>query len=605
MVGVLAVSAALEDYTVQPGKKQRRDEDPPSKPITNYFSPVSKSGDRVLLSPKHSNIADYFIRCSPAASKERTPKKQTPSPVCGARSRGSPSTPVTGSPKPASRTAKPGRRRLVRRLGDLAPACDDSGGRKPSNSGIMGSDTAALLAEICSQTGDLGNDDDDDDVVFQSETFTAGGSTRTQRRRVLRRPRVETEQNNEEPPTNDPKEQLSSGTSNVSSGGPTSTLDSSLELLGNNSSHRTPTISFKDFMKIQGANDQSISGPSLIDPCDLAELLPSPKTVTVQAQVHLSPPQHSQNTAKIASIFKKNRADKKRVDTPSRDSDQVSPVVTKRKSNVVILEDDMELAVIDVEAGEPTRQRSTQAERQQFMKAFRQAGDAAKTNTKKTPARRKEPSAGIEDPPKLEAEEQPLDKAVNEEIKAEEPDKVQKLKRRRKNLPSAPNAETLKSKELRPDIAEEPEKVQRSRRKKVGIPRSSKEHPPDNAAEPEKMQRLQRKKVGIPRSSKERPPDKEKEPDKTQKVKKRASAPRSETPKSPPEEEEPMSPMRPSPVLRRSLRREMSNPSRNSPERTGSPLLMSTPKVQTPRQNADIYKAEVITVPSDTESPIR
>ncbi|XP_073419916.1 ATPase family AAA domain-containing protein 5 isoform X2 [Dendrobates tinctorius] len=604
MVGVLAVSAALEDYPVRTGKKQRRDEDPPGKPITNYFSPVSKSSDRGLLSSKHSNIADYFIRCSPAASKERTPKKQTPSPVCGARSRGSPSTPLTGSPRPTGSTAKPGRRRLVRRLGDLAPACDDSGGRKPSSSGIMGSDTAALLAEICSQTEDLGHDDnDEDDVVFQSETFTAGGTTRTHRR-VLRRPRVETEQNSVEPPTTDTKEQLSSRTSTVSSGGHTSALDSSLELLGDNSSLRTQSISFKDCMKIQGRNDQSTSAPSLIDPTDLAEQLPSPKTVTIQAQVHLSPPQHSQNAAKIASIFKNNRADKKRVDTPSPDSDQVGLVVPKRKSNVVILEDDLELAVIDVEAGEPMRQRSTQAERQQFMKAFRQAGDAAKTNTKKTPARKKEPSEGMEDPPKVEAEEQLLDKAVNEESKAVQPNKVQKLKRRRNNL-SAPSAETPKSKELPPDNAEEPEKVQRLQKKKVRTPRSSSERPPDKAEEPEKVHRLQRKKVRTPRSSNERPPDQAEEPNKTQKVKKQASTLRSETPKSPPEEEEPMSPMRPSPVLRRSLRRQMSSPSSISPTRTGSPLLMSTPKVQTPCQTADIYKAEVITVPSDTESPIR
>ncbi|XP_073516488.1 ATPase family AAA domain-containing protein 5 [Phyllobates terribilis] len=688
--GVLAVSSALEDYTVQPSKKQRRDEDPPGKSITNYFSPVSKSGDRGLPSPKHSNIANYFIRCSPAASKERTPNNQTPR----SRSRGSPSSPLTGSPRPGGRMAKPGKRRLVRRLGDLAPACDDSGGRKPANSGIMGSDTAVLLAEICSQTGDLGNDGDD--VVFQSETFTAGGTTRSPRRRVVRRPRVEAEQNNREPPTTDPKDQPSSGTSTISSGGQPSAY-SSLEVLGDNSSHHTPTISFEDFMKIQ---DQSLSAPSPVDPSGLTEQLPSPKTVTVQAQVHLSPPQDSQNAAKIASIFKKNRADKKKVDTPPSEADQISPVVPKRKSNVVILEDDLELAVIDVEAGEPTRQRSTQAERQQFMKAFRQAGDAAKANTKKTPSRKKEPSEGMEDPPKLEAEEQPPYKAVNEDSKAEEPAKVQKLKRRRKNLPSASSAETPKSNERPQDKAEEPEKVQRLQRKKVGTPRSSKVRPPDTAEEPEKVQRLQRKEVGTPRSSKVRPPDtaeepekvqrlqrkevgtprsskvrtpdkaeepekvqrlqrkevgtprsskvrppdkaeepenvqrlqrkkqpstqslgtpessntaaaegqptdKAEEPVKAQKIKKRASTPRSETPKSPPEEEEPMSPVLPSPVLRRSLRRQMSTPSSKSPERTGSPVLMSTPKVPTPCQNADIYKAEVITVPSDTESPIR
>ncbi|KAM4032997.1 ATPase family AAA domain-containing protein 5 [Anomaloglossus baeobatrachus] len=613
MVGVLAVSPALEDLTAQSGKKQRRDEDPASKTITNYFSPLSKSIDRGLSSPKNSNIADYFIRCSPAASRERTPK-MTSSPVCGAKSRESPSSPLTGSPRPAGRMAKRGKRsRLVRRLSDLAPASNteaaDSGGRKPSNSGIMGSDTAALLAEICSQTGNLG--DDDNDVVFQSETFSADGATRTRRRQILKRSKVVAEEKKGERLTTDPKDHRSLMTSTTSSESRTSVLDSSLEVLQDNSSpdRHTLTIPYEEFMKIQGGNDES----SPADPSGLinavsgnSEQLPSPNTVTIQAQVHHSPPLQLLNSAKIASIFKKTRVDKKKVDTPK--ADQIGPVTSKRKSNVVILEDDLELDIIDVEAGESTKQRSTQAERQQFMKAFRQAGEPSRTNTKKNPGKKKELSEGTENPPKLEAEEQVSEKSATKS-KSEEPDKAQKLKMRRKPPSTPRNAGSPRSsKEQPPDKPKQPEKVQRLQRKKTpsaqigtGTPSSSKEQPPDKSLEPEKVRRLQRKTKGTPRSSNPAAADERLPADEAQEVDK-ASTLSSETPNT---AEEQTSLVLHSPVLRRSLRRQTGNPSSRSPERTESPILMSTPKVQSPCRNADIYKAEVLTVPSDIESPIR
>ncbi|XP_069809896.1 ATPase family AAA domain-containing protein 5 [Dendropsophus ebraccatus] len=512
MVGVLAVSAAaLEEYTVQPCKKQRKEEDPQSKTITNYFSPLSKAIDRGLASPKSSNIADYFIRTPPAASKQRTPSTKTASP----RAKEYPSTPP--SSKPPGRAAKQGKRtRLLKRLGDAAPPSDTAGNGNPANRGIMGSETAALLAEICSHTADLagGGEEEEDDVVFQSEISTRGSLTSPQGLRTSRN----TRRLNVEPPTTN---QGSSHT-NVSSESKTSVGDSSLEVqVGNTSDNLgTLTISFEDFMKSQESKEESVSVGVSSDGTNAAEddqeamQLPSPKTVTILAQVHLSPPLQSQNSTKIASIFKKSKADKKKAEAPVPECEKTGPVASKRKSNVVIEEEDLELAVIDVEAGEATKPKSTPAERQQFMKVFQQAGEASRAKAKKNPTKRKDRKEGQEDHQK--AEDQPPDKAaVREENEAEETEKPSKLKRRKKKKTQPPNVETPK-----------------------------------------------------------------------------------------PAEKEPSPPAHSSPVLRRSLRRQ--RPSR-SPQRTApeSPVLMSTPKVRPPCRENDVYRAEVLTVPSDVESPIR
>ncbi|XP_066443432.1 ATPase family AAA domain-containing protein 5 isoform X1 [Eleutherodactylus coqui] len=553
MVGVLAVTSQLEDYAAQPCKKQRKDEEPTSKTITKYFSPISKTADKALCSPKSNNIADYFIRSPSAAGKERPPRdeaankarppkeeaanKEHPpkeeaagkdcstrnesaskdcpprdkmdSPIFGVRSNKElPSTPLSGRSKPAGRTARRGRRtKLIKRLSDLAPPdAADNGGRNLANSRTMGSDTATLLAEICSQTVDQEGDED-----FQSETSTVGGATKPRSgHRLKRTASMEAERRvNGEP--------LSTGPPNLpQSESNTSMVDTSLEVHVDSTSYNcaTLTVSFEEFMKSQTRKEQSTSESSTSDYVDLTNggdaELSSAKMLTVQAQVHLSP-RPDAGSKKIASIFKKSKAENKKAAASPRDCDPVSPAAPKRKSNVVIEEEELELAVINMETGEPMKQKATLAERQQFMKAFRQAGDTSKPNAKKNPARKKDLKEGTE---KLEAEEQALDKDVNEETKAEEADKPKK-----KRPAGTPSVKT-----------------------------------PEPAAE-----------------------------------------------------EEPQTPLLPnSPVLRRSLRRQ-SNPSSKSPERTSaeSPLLMSTPKNRTPYRRNAIYKAEVITMPSDTESPIR
>ncbi|XP_071987655.1 ATPase family AAA domain-containing protein 5 [Engystomops pustulosus] len=639
MVGALAMAAPLDDYTVQPCKKQRREEDPQSKTITNYFSPLSKTLDKGLCSPKSSSIADYFIRSPQSTSKERFPSDKTSSSIDGAKKREMPTTPVSCSAKPAGRSARQGKRtRLLKRLSDVALSS--------AGSGITGGDTAALLDEVCSHTAN--GEEDDDDVVFQSEIFTAGVTAKP-----LRRTSVDAEPSR------------ASVISNASSDYKTSLMDTSLEVhVGDTPDNPgTLTVSFEEFMRCQMGEEEPSSPEGAPELPDTAAgdpevvQLPSPKTLTVQAQVHLSPPLPAQNSSKMASIFTKSKVDKKKAELQSTECEHNGHVASKRKSNVVIQEEDLELAVIDVETGQIMKQKSTPTERQQFMKAFRQAGDASKPKAKKTPSRKKD----SENHPTEEAEKQPPDQEHNEgadraitKLKRKKPPLVQapsdetpkspgaaektsgetdraltKLKRKKPPLVQAPSDETPKSPGAAEKTSGETDRaITKLKRNKPPLVQAPSDETPKSPGAAEKtsgetdraITKLKRKKPPLVQAPSTETPKSPGAAEKTSgetdraitKLKRKkpplVQAPSTETPKSPgaAEKVDLASPAFSSPVLRRSLRQKSSSSSK-SPERTSaeSPILMSTPKIRTPCRKNDVYKAEVLTVPSDTESPIR
>ncbi|XP_045155929.1 ATPase family AAA domain-containing protein 5 [Echinops telfairi] len=160
----------------------------------------------------------------------------------------------------------------------------------------------------------------------------------------------------------------------------------------------TVTVSYEEFLKSHKENkvhqlaDATRSGciPSetmgdmgrsgYISDTDTCEGSPQAhfKTVTVLAQVHPAPPK---KTGKIPPMFLKQ----KQIELENSFSDPESEQTPqKRKSNVVIQEADLELAVLDPGSSEAVKPKCSLEERQQFMKAFRQpACDALKTGVKK------------------------------------------------------------------------------------------------------------------------------------------------------------------------------------------------------------------------------
>lgn len=179
----------------------------------------------------------------------------------------------------------------------------------------------------------------------------------------------------------------------------------------------TVTISFEDFVRSQSQDkaDENAAGEQSTGTKNLSEaeqlntdqldihkagedvaasgetsLQVSPRTVTVQADIHVVSPK--QEPGKLASIFNKRNgttSTKEVVSSPHIDAGAQSPsasVAVKRKSNVVLQEDDLELAVLESES----TPKCSDTERKQFMAAFKQASlDKSKTKPTKSLGKQK------------------------------------------------------------------------------------------------------------------------------------------------------------------------------------------------------------------------
>ncbi|OCT63196.1 ATPase family AAA domain-containing protein 5 isoform X2 [Xenopus laevis] len=571
MVGILAMSASLEEYGCQPCKKSRKDEEAPIKTITNYFSPVSKNTEKVLSSPRSNNIADYFKQNSPINEKKQTSKAEN-----AAIQQDTPQAAVADSSAASGKPSKCRKRtNLTKRLGSLTPeAVRDLGVQKGINkdlesenvcgkTGFMGSDTAALLAAICSNKGDL-----QDRIVCSPGSSTpevkdtlnnAASNTDTNIQSKLRKPK-QTKVKNAQSNTVQKKQDcepgkpfIISGTSLDSTG---DTMDSSLPVNvdGLHGKDSILVVSFEEFIKSQGEKDMesslegkdltpSLSGEDVPNENPLRNedwaQKPSPKTVTVHAQIHVSPPHSYSATTvpkKLASIFLKKKdseVEKKAVELVS-EHESVDFMVQNRKSNVVVLEDDLELAVVEVENLDYAKQKSTVVERQQFMKAFRQPGEAGKSVVKKSLSKNK----SLADIPAQEGFVEGQQRTSAKKVGTE----VHQIKEGANN-----QEETPKSKDV------------------VGV---KKKCTSKNAG---KNPTLKGKKLKEPSSG----------ACKASNIN-----------------------------LRRSSRLQTSEtPALNSPVKGHSmidlPLQMSTPKGRIPCRKSDIYRAEVISISTEANSPIR
>uniref|UniRef100_A0A673AAS9 Uncharacterized protein n=1 Tax=Sphaeramia orbicularis TaxID=375764 RepID=A0A673AAS9_9TELE len=114
----------------------------------------------------------------------------------------------------------------------------------------------------------------------------------------------------------------------------------------------------------------------------------SPRTVTVQAEVHVVSPKEEPVKAvgKVASIFTRRKG----ASSPQTETGhQLSPssLNAKRKSNVVLQEGDLELAVLESES----TPKCSEVERKQFMAAFKQPSlDGSKTKPVKSQGKQKQ-----------------------------------------------------------------------------------------------------------------------------------------------------------------------------------------------------------------------
>lgn len=355
------------------------------------------------------------------------------------------------------------------------------------------------------------------------------------------------------------------------------------------------TVSFEDFLKSQGENNtdnveedtkptmddsatanETDKSDSVSDPekCEESQQLPL-RTVTVLAQVHSVPPKlgplhkEQKGCRKIASIFLKQKGyiGEKESSPPLLESDQTEQVTQKRKSNVVIEEEELELAVLETAGSDSLKPKCTLEERHQFMKAFRQpTSDAIKSGVKKAPGKQKQ-AIGKSSKEKEGPED---DIASNKGLESGIPEDYED-----KYTHSSPANNRTKTKR--------PKKFQKkgSRRKKASETKETNVSNTSNFNEDEDL--------GANVVSKENTLDV------------RISS-------SPKVNE-----------LRRSLRQKKTKTSKNvtpkknrirntfsEDELSGSSFQTSTPKAsKRSLKKSNVYKAEVITVPLDGNSPIR
>ncbi|XP_032136837.1 ATPase family AAA domain-containing protein 5 isoform X3 [Sapajus apella] len=428
MVGVLAMAAAaapppVKDYEIEPCKKRRKDNDRSScKTITKYLSPLGKTGDRLFAPPKPSNILDYFRKTSPTNEKTQLGKE------CKIKS--SESLPVDSSKdcktplemfSNVEFKKKRKRVNLAHQLNNTkteneAPieiSSDDSKDDCSLNNDLVESSTSVLHYK--KQVEVLG--ENIQDIKSQPNTVSSlqnskkvnlkQGTTKNDFKKLRKRKCRDVVDLSESLPlaeelnwlNKDGKDskQMENITSHANS------RDHVTEAAQLNDS--TITVSYEEFLKSHKENQVEEIPDSAVSICvpseTVEEIVRSGytsesenseisqqvrfKTVTVLAQVHPIPPK---KIGKVPPIFLKQKQFEMENSLSDPENEQT---VQKRKSNVVIQEEELELAVLEAGSSEAVKPKCTLEERQQFMKAFRQpASDALKNGVKKSSDKQKD-----------------------------------------------------------------------------------------------------------------------------------------------------------------------------------------------------------------------
>ncbi|XP_074119730.1 ATPase family AAA domain-containing protein 5 isoform X2 [Sminthopsis crassicaudata] len=433
MVGVLAMATAAaapprapgKDLDIQPCKKQRKEDDGVScKTITEYMSPMRKTGDKVFSPPKSNNILDYFKRTSPinenpSLHKEYKIQSSKPLEVDDSKEW---KTLFNSSSKSESKS-KGKRTNLSQQLNEIKKLenepiiidSDDSKEDMSLNHVFVNndSDSSALLtqknvepfSEGKKQSGTISSQKDTKKVsAEQNATKNDCKKLRKRKHREDKGPQSKKE----------PQDNKGTGTQ----------IDEVVDLVSDSIpgvhmperaqvNDNTITVSYEEFLRsqeiitldhIRGSKISASNHSDTADEVDKSgntsdlensensQQLPL-KTVTVLAQIHAMPPKpisriKSKRTLKIPSIFLKCKESEIGNNLLEPENEQT---VQKRKSNVVIAEEELELAVLDAGGPEAIKPKCTVEERQQFMNAFRQpAFDAVKSGVKKSSERHKD-----------------------------------------------------------------------------------------------------------------------------------------------------------------------------------------------------------------------
>ncbi|XP_017558617.1 ATPase family AAA domain-containing protein 5 isoform X1 [Pygocentrus nattereri] len=450
MAGAVAMAAVVEDFeATQPCKKLRKDDDPlPTRTIRNYFVPLPKAVEKPFSPPRTNNIMDYFMKTSPqekiVSSQKQSPLQSTESVSCQEAK--------LGRTQRQKRFKKPREQNKLQEeeQGVLPENCAALGSpgesliKDSSNCSVLGSDTAALLSQISNDTGL-----DEESVKKENNTESCATDRKVKDLLQIRKSKKVNNQsraddnldNDKRSPGEEEGRNIKSvvhksrrariSQSDSCAEQDKSLHDASLEVNVDENSllnSSTITVSFEDFLQSQGEEDTADTEPSTCaaeilsdakscnDVSDLVVATPqvSPRILTVQAEVHPLSPNHETSKSpevKVASIFSR-RSQVKDSKTSSSANSQVTADILpdlKRKSNVVLQEKDLELAVVE----SSSTSKCTQEERKQFMNAFKQPSlDGSKGKTTKSSGKLKH----IQEKAPETEEKEPDEKAVENQL---------------------------------------------------------------------------------------------------------------------------------------------------------------------------------------------
>ncbi|XP_060946846.1 ATPase family AAA domain-containing protein 5 [Limanda limanda] len=471
MAGVVAMASVIEDFDTQPCKKSRKDGGSPVvKTITNYFSPVAKPAEKPFSPPRSNNIMDYFSR-RPPTSKEKTSPSEQSKENCQTSQSTEKHNGSEAAVKPPSqkrgRKAIKAARRLVEAenvsstgemdcvITDEPEQCKDSAAEVTSSCGVLGSDTAALLAQRSAEASDSAGTSERSVAVKQTEKDDLDNGSQCGNKL---KPELKSIPSSPPVPVRDKAKQVKTGARNSKKKhqqeakqpepeekeAETSLCEVDMEINEDQalqSRNSTVTVSFEDFVRSQSQDKDGEGKDEESEITSYAEemkndqsktvgaaeplLQISPRTVTIQAQVHAVSPKREAVKAvgKLASIFSKRKgpvSPAEAVSSPPTEAEHQLPstlLSVKRKSNVVLQEEDLELAVLESES----TPKCTVVERKQFMAAFKQPSlDGSKTKPVKCQGKQKQPGEkNSDDAAENDAEEDSVIPLTVEQVPAD------------------------------------------------------------------------------------------------------------------------------------------------------------------------------------------
>lgn len=469
MAGVVAMPSVIEDFDSQPCKKSRKDGGSPVvKTITNYFSPVPKPVEKPFSPPRSNNIMDYFSKRAPSCKEKSSSPEQTKEVgrPHSAEKHTNPETVKQLSQKRGRKTSKAARK-LVGAEGVSSTeesSCvtvqeshesKDQAVDAVKSFGVLGSDTAALLAQLSAEScipaetsekhatkiipdeqAEKADHQEDGSKCVELKTalntieLSPIVPSKYEAKQVKTTPQNTRKRQQQEAKQPEPEEKEAETENSLRDVSMEVNVDESSQL---NSS--TVRISFEDFVRSQsqdeaeedredeevkdddckitnetketnsGELDISKSEENMV-PEELPSFQVSPRTVTIQAQVHVSPKQEpSKAVGKLASIFNRKKGGRSPAERFSSShaeaGHQLPSLTTKRKSNVVLQEEDLELAVLESES----IPKCSEVERKQFMAAFKQpTADVSKSKPVKSQSKQKQPGEKSLDAAEAETE---------------------------------------------------------------------------------------------------------------------------------------------------------------------------------------------------------